>query len=77
MIFPLLFRTVMSYATTRSSIPLMSLRWMYPVWDVLTAVSIKPTRPPIAWKNNSCGVRPLMNEFSTKPRAPGLSSYWV
>ena len=42
-----------------------------------TAVSMRPTRPPMAWKKSSSGVSPEMKEFSTKPRAPGESSYFV
>ena len=38
---------------------------------VFTAVSIKPSRPPIMWKKNSWGVRPFRYEFSTKPRLSG------
>ena len=40
---------------------------MYPEFAVLTAVSMRPSRPPIAWKKNSCGERPCRYEFSTKP----------
>jgi hypothetical protein len=36
-----------------------SLRWMYPVLEVFTAVSDRPYRPPIEWKKNSCGFSPL------------------
>ena len=74
MIFCLLFRTVISYSTLRSSRPLIRRRWMYPVCEVLTAVSMSPTRPPIAWKKSSSGDNPEMYELSTKPRAPGVSS---
>jgi hypothetical protein len=35
------------------------LRLMYPVSAVLTAVSTSPSRPPMVWKKNSVGVRPL------------------
>ena len=35
------------------------------------AVSMSPSRPPMAWKKNSCGVRPRRYEFSTKPRLSG------
>jgi len=31
----------------------------------------------MAWKKSSSGVSPEMKEFSTKPRAPGESSYFV
>ena len=47
---------------------------MYPVSAVLHAVSMRPSRPPIAWKKNSWGVRPLRYEFSTKPRDSGPRS---
>ena len=50
---------------------LTSRRWMYPVSDVFTAVSMSPSRPPMAWKKNSCGRRPRRYEFSTKPRDSG------
>jgi hypothetical protein len=40
---------------------------MYPVSEVLTAVSIRPSLPPIAWKKNSSGVSPVKYEFLTNP----------
>ena len=39
--------------------------------DVLTAVSISPSLPPIAWKKNSAGFKPVKYEFVTKPLASG------
>jgi hypothetical protein len=45
---------------------------MYPVSAVLTAVSTKPSRPPIVWKKNSVGVKPVKKLFSTKPLASGV-----
>ena len=42
-----------------------------PVSAVFTAVSMRPSRPPIAWKKNSDGVKPARYEFSTKPRDSG------
>lgn len=50
---------------------------MYPVDDVLTAVSISPSRPPIAWKNSSCGVSPDRYELDTNPRDSGPKSSFV
>ena len=50
---------------------------MYPVSEVFTAVSISPSRPPMAWKKNSCGVNPLRYEFSTNPRDSGPKSSFV
>ena len=38
---------------------LINLRYKYPVSDVLTAVSINPSLPPIAWKKNSSGNNPV------------------
>jgi DNA-directed RNA polymerase II subunit RPB1 len=32
---------------------------------------IRPSRPAMAWKKNSCGVRPRRYEFSTNPPASG------
>lgn len=46
-------------------------RCMYPVSAVFTAVSTRPSLPPIVWKKNSVGVRPLQKLFCTKPRADG------
>mmetsp|Transcript_74137 Transcript_74137/g.191237 ORF Transcript_74137/g.191237 Transcript_74137/m.191237 type:complete len:358 (+) Transcript_74137:2955-4028(+) len=45
-----------------------SRRWMYPVSEVLQAVSMTPSRPPMACIQTSCGVSPARYEFSTKPR---------
>ena len=50
---------------------------MYPVEDVLTAVSMSPSRPPIAWKKSSCGVNPERYELETKPRDSGPRSSLV
>ena len=63
-----------SYLTMMSSIAFTRRRWMYPVSDVFTAVSMRPSRPPMAWKKNSCGVNPRRYEFSTKPRDSGPRS---
>ena len=68
---PIEFLMVPSYLSMMSSMALMSLLWMYPVLAVLIAVSIRPSLPPMAWKKNSCGVRPLRYEFSTNPRLSG------
>mmetsp|Transcript_45128 Transcript_45128/g.134765 ORF Transcript_45128/g.134765 Transcript_45128/m.134765 type:complete len:352 (+) Transcript_45128:2239-3294(+) len=38
---------------------------------------MRPSRPPIAWKKNSWGVRPRRYEFSTKPRDSGPKSSLV
>lgn len=46
---------------------------MYPVSAVLTAVSTKPSRPPIVWKKNSVAVRPEKKELATNPLAAGKS----
>lgn len=32
---------------------------MYPVSAVFTAVSTRPSRPPMVWKKNSVGLRPV------------------
>ena len=74
---PALLRTVPSYLTMMSSIAFTRRRWMYPVSDVFTAVSMSPSRPPIAWKKNSCGVSPRRYEFSTNPRDSGPKSSLV
>lgn len=42
-------------------------RWMYPVELVFTAVSIRPSRPPMAWKKNSCGQTDAMMHAQTRP----------
>ena len=39
-----------------------------------TAVSMRPIRPPIAWKKSSSGDKPEINELSMNPRANGPSS---
>mmetsp|Transcript_3892 Transcript_3892/g.13712 ORF Transcript_3892/g.13712 Transcript_3892/m.13712 type:complete len:235 (-) Transcript_3892:522-1226(-) len=44
---PELFRTLLSYLVLKSSSAFMSRRDMYPVSAVLTAVSTRPSRPPI------------------------------
>jgi hypothetical protein len=55
--------TVLSYFNTRSSSAFINLLYIYPVSAVLTAVSTKPSRPPIVWKKNSVAVRPEKKEF--------------
>lgn len=56
----------------RQWLTLTRRRCMYPVSAVLTAVSTRPSRPPIVWKKNSVGVRPEQKLFSTKPLAAGI-----
>ena len=70
----MLLRTVPSYLRDKSSSAFMSLRDMYPVSAVFTAVSTRPSRPAIVWKKNSVGRIPLKNEFATKPFAAGVFS---
>mmetsp|Transcript_11831 Transcript_11831/g.47731 ORF Transcript_11831/g.47731 Transcript_11831/m.47731 type:complete len:207 (+) Transcript_11831:152-772(+) len=67
-------RTVPSYWSERSSSAFMRRRAMYPVCAVLTAVSTRPSRPPMVWKKNSVAERPATNEFLTKPLADGSSA---
>jgi hypothetical protein len=50
---------------------LISRRW---ISDVFTAVSIRPSRPTIAWKTNSWGVSPRRYEFPTNLQTSGLRS---
>eukprot|EP00659_Diplonema_papillatum_P008561 gene8560-biopygen8549 len=50
---------------------LTSLLCMYPVSAVFTAVSTRPSLPPIVWNQNSWGWSPVKNEFATKPRSFG------
>ena len=45
---------------------------MYPVSAVFTAVSTKPSLPPIVWKKNSVAVRPEKKLFGTNPLAAGV-----
>ena len=47
-----------------SKLTLTSLRFIIRVSDVLTAVSTKPSRPAIAFKNDSVGKIPESNELS-------------
>mmetsp|Transcript_3996 Transcript_3996/g.11133 ORF Transcript_3996/g.11133 Transcript_3996/m.11133 type:complete len:210 (-) Transcript_3996:1531-2160(-) len=68
---PRLLRTVPSYFRVTSSMAFTRRLWMYPVLEVFTAVSMSPSRPPMAWKKNSCGVSPRRYEFSTNPRDSG------
>jgi hypothetical protein len=42
-----------------SSKDLINFLYIYPVSEVLTAVSMRPSRPPIAWKKNSSGLSPI------------------
>ena len=56
-----------SFATQMDSNDLTNLRWIYPVMDVLTAVSIRPSLPPTVWCQYSSGVRPSMYECCTNP----------
>ena len=56
--------------------PSITTIFVSPVTD-LTAVSMRPSRPDMAWKKNSVGVRPLMKEFSMKPRASAPSSNFL
>src|SRR5256712_399047 len=69
MIVSAVFRTVPSSLTFRSSRALIRRRCMYPDRDVRTAVSTRPSRPPIAWKKYSVGWRPLLYDDFTKPFA--------
>src|SRR5437773_1716742 len=69
MIVSAVFRTVPSSFTLRSSRALIRRRCMYPDRDVRTAVSTRPSRPPIAWKKYSVGWRPLLYDDFTKPFA--------
>lgn len=55
---PMVFLTVPSAVSFRSSRAETSLLCMYPDLDVLTAVSTRPSLPPMAWKKNSVGERP-------------------
>lgn len=53
--------------------PTNTLHWRYtrtktyPLREVLTAVSINPSRPAIQWKKKSCGCMPVMKRPSMKP----------
>src|SRR5438093_970141 len=69
MIVSAVLRTVPSSLTFRSSRALIRRRCMYPDRDVRTAVSTRPSRPPIAWKKYSVGWRPLLYDDFTKPFA--------
>mmetsp|Transcript_4220 Transcript_4220/g.8818 ORF Transcript_4220/g.8818 Transcript_4220/m.8818 type:complete len:209 (+) Transcript_4220:2194-2820(+) len=71
---PFEVRRVPSYRDMTVSMALTRRRWMYPVSAVLHAVSMSPSLPPMAWKKNSCGLRPRRYEFSTKPRDSGPRS---
>ena len=71
---PVLFRTVPSYLRLRSSRAFISLRLMYPVSAVFTAVSTRPSRPAMVWKKNSVGRIPEKKELATKPFASGVFS---
>jgi hypothetical protein len=64
-------RTDPSYETHRSSSVFIIRRCMYPVSAVLTAVSTRPSRPPMVWKKNSVAVSPEKKELATKPFAAG------
>jgi len=48
-----LSRQVPSYSALTSSSALISFRWMYPVSDVFTAVSISPSRPGTIYGQSS------------------------
>ena len=57
-------------------IAIIALLCYIPVSAVFTAVSMRPSLPPMAWKKNSLGVKPAKYEFSTNPLASGpWSSY--
>lgn len=65
--------TVISYMTTMSYRILMSLLCMYPVSAVFTAVSMRPSLPPMVWKKNSVAVNPEKKLFFTNPRDSGVA----
>ena len=72
---PSLSRTVRSQLTTSDSSCFIRHLWRYPERLVLTAVSIRPSRPDIQWKKKSWGRNPEMNLSDTKPQLRGFGSY--
>ena len=69
MTVPMVFLTVPSEVSLRSSRAETSLLCMYPDLEVLTAGSTRPSLPPMAWKKNSVGESPDLYELEQNPLA--------
>src|SRR5580704_2452436 len=61
------FLTVSSYWVDKSSRDFINRLDIYPVSAVFTAVSTRPSRPDMAWKRNSVGVKPEKKLLRTNP----------